>query len=105
MQVSMTPKVKTACVRCKLKENEKFVYADGFDHSSCYDYLRVAHSMYPQAQPQKYDCEEGFLLTNGNFANRMLAMVVAKKENQLKPEYKDQNFPLLYSYMLYYKGL
>lgn len=101
----MTPKVKSACVRCKLKSDTKFIYADGFDHSSCYDFLRFAHGMYPQAHPEKYDFEEGFLLTNGDFANRMSAMEIAKKENQLKPEYKNQNFPLLYSYMLYYRGV
>lgn len=105
MQVSMTPKVKMACVRCKLKGDTKFVYAEGFDHTGCYDYLRAAHSMYPKVQPEKYDAEEGFLLTNGDFVNRMVAMKIANKEGQLKPEYKGQHFPLLFSYMLYYKAI
>lgn len=101
----MTPKVKSACVRCKLKSDTKFIYADGFDHTGCYDFLRFAYEMYPQANPEKYDFEEGFLLTNGDFVNRMTAMKIAKIENQLKPEYKNQNYPLLYSYMLYYRGV
>ena len=101
----MTPKIKSACVRCKLKNEENFMYAKGMDHTYCYDYLRFAYEMYPQAQPDKYDFEEGFLLTNGDFVNRMTAIQIATETDQLKPEYKNLNYPLLYSYMVYYKRI
>ena len=101
----MTPKIKSACVRCKRKNEKDFMYVEGMNHSCCYDYLRFAYEMYPQAQPDKYDFEEGFLLTNGDFVNRMTAMQIATETDQLKPEYKNLNYPLLYSYMVYYKRI
>lgn len=96
----MNEKIKHACVRCKLKESSDFTYSKGFDHDSCYNYLSAAWEMYPRIKPDKYDVEEGFLLSNGDFVDRLLAMEIAKNANQLTPEYKDENYPLLYSYML-----
>lgn len=96
----MNEKIRCACVRCKLKESSSFIYSEGFNHDSCYSYLNMAYEMYPRVNPDKYDVEEGFFLSNGDFVDRLLAMEIAKSANQLMPEYKNKNYPLLYSYML-----
>ena len=97
--------IKRACVRCKLKKDENFTYSTGFDHDYCYNHLGLAHEMYPRVNPNDYDTEEGFILVDGEFVDRMTAMEIAKNANQLKAEYKNENWPLLYSYMLDFKTL
>ena len=98
-------RIAFACVRCKQKGFVTYTLATGFSHDMCYNYLSQAHGMYPIANPEKYDVEEGFVLENGDFVDRMTAMWIAEDAEQLKEEYRGKDYPLLYSYMLNYKKI
>ena len=95
-------RIKSACVRCQRKETKNFNYATGYDHSSCYDYLVRDLGTNPQYD-SRYDVEEGFILENGEFVDRMKAMQIAKEAGQLVDIYQDGDYPLLYSYMVNYR--
>ena len=96
-------KINSAAVRCKHKDLMiNWTIATGWDHTSCYDYIAAAHGFYILATPERYDYEEGFVTTNGDFVSREEAMKIAKNCGQLKREYQDTTEIFLKSYMINY---
>lgn len=99
-------KITKAAVRC-IARSEKttgnYLMGVGYDHNSCYDYLKEAYGCYPRLAPARYICEEGFLLEDDSFINRNDAFVLAKENRQLLPEYEHYTDVLnqgLKSYMI-----
>ena len=75
-------KIMSAAVRCiarSEKNNGNYLMGTGYDHNACYDYLKEAHGCYPRLAPARYICEEGFLLEDNSFINRLEAFEIAKE--------------------------
>ena len=99
-------KIINAAVRCigrNEKDKSEWMLGIGYDHSSCYDYIKARYNCYPRLAPARYICEEGFLLEDNSFVNRIDAFNIAKENNQLLPEYNHYTDVLhngLKSYMI-----
>lgn len=94
--------IRSACVRYKhIGSTEPYNYMEGSSHTNCYDTLCLM-DLYVRVSPEKFDVTEGFLCDDNRFVDRMEAMKIARKYNQLKDAYKNTDSIILYSYMVNY---
>lgn len=95
-------RIISACVRYKkIGTAEPYSYMEGNSHCNCYDTL-CCMDIFARVSPEKFDVTEGFMCEDNQFVDRIEAMKIAKKYDQLKNEYKDTDSSVLYSYMVNY---
>jgi len=90
--------IKFAAIKATPVETVDTRIVHAYDHTTCYTYYAEAYGWYLQAQPDKYEVEEGFLLDDGTFVDRTTALTIARKCKQLKSMYDYTD--VLYSYMI-----
>ena len=94
--------IKSACVRYKkVGTTDSYNYMEDTSHCKCYDTLCMM-DIYVRVSPEKFDVAEGFLCDDNRFVDRIEAMKIARKYNQLKDMYKNTDSIILYSYMVNY---
>lgn len=80
---------KEAAVKFRLTPDSKSWMITGSSHTVCHEKIKAKYAANTMKFPDVFQVEEGYILNNGMFVNRLDAMKVAKSANIIKESYID----------------